>query len=440
MNQTDNPQAEQHCARGMQQFTRFRADATSHINAAIEVDPDYCLAKVVKAWMLHGASDARYCNDISALIKQCERLQPIANSLEANLLNALTLSHEGNSVRGATELHNLVKRNPHSLFLHTLTQDEIFWLGKPDWLLDVVEGAAPHWKVSDDDYGTFLSIRSFAHEEAGHYNTAERYGLAAVERDPSDVWGAHSVAHVLLMKGETQRGISWLESLSGNWDLANQMQHHMWWHLCLFLLETGEHDRVLNLLDTKIRDPESPLVKASPAATIDINNYASLLMRMSLYGVDVSQQWQTLSHICAERTTNHASAFSNVHDMMVLCATAQTQKANELLRSMTETFDHKNGAGALAQSYREVGIPVCQAIMAHYQRDYKNVLSVLGNIRHKLPMMGASHAQRDVFFHLLVHAAEQQQAVEQRNTFITDIQKLGFCDVPARAAYKNALH
>ncbi len=98
------------------------------------------------------------------------------------------------------------------------------------------------------------------------------------------------------MKGEMQRGINWLESLSSNWGMANQMQHHLWWHLCLFLLETGEHDRILSLLDTQIRNPDSPLIKASPAATIDINNYSSLLMRLELYGVEVSQQWQKLWH------------------------------------------------------------------------------------------------------------------------------------------------
>jgi len=205
----------------------------------------------------------------------------------------------------------------------------------------------------------------------------------------------------------------------------------------LFLLELGEHDRVLHLLDTQVRNPDSALVKASPTATIDIGNYASLLFRLELYGVDVSLQWQTLGGICAKRVSNHGSAFSNIHDMMVLCATGQMHKSNELLNSMKEQFAFSDDLGSHAIAYKVTGIPVCESIMAYANREYNEVLIRLGGIRHQLHLMGASLAQRDVFYHLLVFAAEQEGRDDLRQIFMHDIERLGFCNVTQRAAYKK---
>jgi len=214
------------------------------------------------------------------------------------------------------------------------------------------------------------------------------------------------------------------------------MQHHLWWHYCLFLLEQGEHDRIVELLHTKIRNPDSKLVQESPAATIDITNYASLLMRLELYGVDVSSLWQTFAEICADRTSNHGSVFSNVHDMMVLCGSGQQAKAKQLLDSMNEHFADPTTAGFIAQSYRQVGIPVCQAIAAHRAKDYAQVIRLLTGVRPDIHLMGGSYAQRDVFFHLLVDAAKREGQHDLAQQTIADIERFGFCDVPNRAAYK----
>lgn len=283
-------------------------------------------------------------------------------------------------------------------------------------------------------------MRSFANEESGYFNEAEYYGRAAVEIDATDVWGAHAVAHVLLMKGEIKKGIDWLQDLCGNWGHANQMRHHLWWHFCLFLLELAEFDQIIELLDTEIRNLDSPLVKESPAATIDINNYSSLLMRLELYGVDVSPHWLKLAEICANRVSNYGSAFSNIHDMMVLCGCGKFTLAKDLLAGLKQKFSSRDQVSSLALSYRTVGIPVCEAILAHRKRDYSRVLTVLGDVRHQLHLMGASHAQRDVFYHMLVYAADRSQRDDLRKIFISEIEHLGFCDVPNRAAYKQSCH
>ena len=424
----------------MSQMGRFRADAMDHINASIEADPSYCLPLIVKASMLHGANDARFDDAIAKLIKQSQPLLPSGRSLEAGLLEAVTLASAGQGVEAATIYEQLLNDAPDDLFLHVLVQEQTFWLGESQWMRGIVERAAPAWSETHQDYGPLLSLRAFANEEAGYFKEAEYFGRSAVEIDPTDVWGAHAVAHVLVMKGEIRDGVNWLEGLSGNWGHANQMRHHLWWHFCLFLLELGEYERILDLLDTEVRNLNSPLVKASPAATIDINNYSSLLMRLELYGVDVSSHWQKLTALCAERIANHGSAFSNIHDMMVLSASGNLEDAKALLANMVQQFSSPDQTGSVALSYKVVGIPVCEAILAHRAKDYGQVLSKLGGVRHQLQMMGASHAQRDVFYHLLVHAAEQENRDDLRQVFLHDIERLGFCEVPKRAAYKPKVH
>ena len=66
------------------------------------------------------------------------------------------------------------------------------------------------------------------------------------------------------------------------------------------------------------------------------------------------------------------------------------------------------------------------------------MISLLGDVRHQLHQMGASPAQRDVFFHLLVYAARRENRSDLERIYIGDIERLGFCDVPGRAAYKSA--
>jgi len=427
------------CATGMNQMARFQADAMSYIQASIEADENYCLPLIVKASMLRGANDARFNAEIDQLINRAHSLLPANASFESGLLNAVTVASTGKGVEAATIYDQMLNAEPNNLFLHVLAQEKIFWLGEAQWMRDITERAAASWKKSSDDYGPLLSLRAFANEEAGFYKEAEYYGRAAVEIDPSDVWGAHAVAHVLVMNGQMQEGINWLQGLSGHWENANQMRHHLWWHFCLFLIELGDYPRIIELLDTEIRNLESPLIKASPAATIDINNYGSLLMRLELYGVDVSSHWHKLGSICADRVSNHGSAFSNTHDMMVLCGCGQLDQANDLLVSMKRQFAAPEETGSLALSFKVVGIPVCEAILAHRQGDYLQVLNKLGNVRHQLQMMGASHAQRDVYFHLLVNAATCLQRDELRQIFIRDIERLGFSEVPERAAYKRKI-
>ena len=372
-----NITAAHHLKNGIHSYTRWRADAMGHFDAAIAADANSALPKLVKAWILQGARDSKFTGIITGLVDQAERSLPATQGYEHNLLAALQLSRMDKGVESATELEIILHQDPTNLLVHQLLHENLFWMGQSAWMRDVIERAIPAWDETSPDYGPFLSLRAFANEEAGYLQDAERFARVALEIDPSDIWGAHAAAHALYMKGEVSQGIELVESLSSNWGQANQMRHHMWWHLCLFLLEQGDHERILQLLTTEIRAPHAEMVLESPAASIDIQNVSSMLLRLELYGVDVGDHWQVLASICAERVNNHGNPYGNVHDMMVLVATGQDDAANELLASIQRTFESKSGAEAMA--YNIVGVPACKAIWAHRSKDYAQVLELLRN-------------------------------------------------------------
>ena len=425
------------CNAGVESYIQSRVDAMAHLDTAIEVDNSFALPKLVKAWMLHASRNTAVTNTIQLLVDDAEACIDVSNNRDRDYLLALQYARCGRGIEAATVLEALLDRYPTDLLGHRLVQYELFWNGRANWMREIIERAAPHWSDNVAGYSAFLAARAFSNEEAGCYAEAERYALQAIEIDDASIWGAHTIAHVLLMQGRIDEGATRLESLSGNWSAANQMRHHLWWHLCLFLLERGEHQLILELLTTKIRNPDSPLVKAAPDATIDLQNVASILLRLELRGVDVAEYWPVIAEVCAGRVHNHANALGNAHDMMVLAATGQMDQAELLMQSMREYAE--TGDGSLYTSYKAAGVATCAAVLAHRQGDYAGVVEALSPVRHDLPLLGGSHAQREIFYQILVDAAYRLGQTHLVVIYLRDVRRIGFDRVEERTLYRDAM-
>jgi hypothetical protein len=422
--------------KGMHSFVGWRTDTFDHLDAAITADPEFALAKLTKGWILQTARSAAFKPVIDDLVKAATPLIDSTDDRARAYCDSLGAAANGRGVEAASIMEAMLVRYPTDLLAHRLVQFEMFWNGRSAWMREIAERAAPHWRSDMTDFGCFLSVRSFSSEEAGDYDLADRFGREAIEIDPCDCWGAHAIAHVLVMQGKVDDGVAWLEGLSGNWDGANQMGHHLWWHLCLFLLERGEHDRILDLLSTRIRNPEAPLVKAVPDATIDLQNVASLLMRLELRGVDIGDRWHIMADVCAGRIHNHANSFSNAHDMMVLAGCGRFDLADKLLDSMRAFV--AAGESNLATSHSAAGIAVCEAVLAHRRGDYARVIELMAPVRHDMHLMGGSHAQRDIFYQILVDAARRAGRADLIPLYFADISRIGFDLVDQRTLYRDA--
>ena len=420
---------------GARSFVAWRADAMGYLDAAIAADPNFAMPKLLKAWILHAARTYKFSSAVRSLLADAEPLLADASSRERALAASVRTAHQGDFQGSVSILETYLADNPRDVVAHRLAQFELFWSGESKWMRDIAERAAPAWGETTPDFAHFQAVRAFSNEEAGDYQTAERTGRDAVDREPECAWGAHAVAHTLVMQGRAEEGAAFMQALSSNWSKANQIAHHNWWHLCLFLLEREEYDRILELLDTKVRNPDSPLVKAMPDATIDLANVASLLQRLELRGVDVGDRWNSIAEICASRIADHANPFASAHDAMVLAAVKRYDLVESLIQGMQRFGEGHRVVGAVT---RTIGVPVAEAVAAHRRREYDRVVDLMWPVRRDMHQIGGSHAQRDIFFQLLVDAAMRAGRKTEARLLLEDITSIGFERVAERSLYSDA--
>ena len=161
---------------------------------------------------------------------------------------------DGDPQRAVAVWDHILHDHPHDILAFRLAHFVNFWSGRPEAMLASVLSVERHWSDALPGYGSMLACRCFAHEESGYYLEAENAGREAVRRDPSDLWAAHGVAHVLEMTGRRREGIAWVEGLQSRWDGANNLKHHLWWHQALYHLEFADFSKVLSLYDAGFRD------------------------------------------------------------------------------------------------------------------------------------------------------------------------------------------
>ena len=433
---TTNAAAAEAYDKGARSFVGWKADAMAHLGAAIEADPEFLEPKLLKAWILHSARTAKFVPVVQGLLAETKAAAMGGTARQRAFAEAVSVAQTGHLQGGVSVMETYLADNPTDILAHRLSQFELFWSGESRWMRDIVERAAPAWNENTLDFAQFQAVRAFSNEEAGDYETSERCGRDAVERMPDSAWGAHAVAHTYVMQGRVDDGIAFMEPLSANWADSNQIAHHCWWHLCLFLLEKGEYDRILNLLDTQVRNPDSPLVQAMPDATIDLQNVASLLKRLELRGVDVGERWQTIAEICAGRISDHANPFSSAHDAMALAATGRYDLVEQLTASMKGQGAAQGVVGAVTQT---LGVPVVEAMAAHQRGDYGRTVDLMWPVRRDLHQIGGSHAQRDIFFQIMMDAALKAGRDTQVRILLDDIASIGFEQVSERSLYRDAL-
>jgi tetratricopeptide (TPR) repeat protein len=430
---TDSADAMQALARGIDDFNAWDRNAMTHIDAAIEFDPNFYFAYAAKGLVLFGGRNKRFANTIDDCLNCAEAGLDQVTRSEQYYIESLAALQHGATIDGVLKLESQLLDHPTDLFGHRLAQQELFWMGEAAWMCDVSRRAQPAWSSTEQDYAGYLSVLAFGLEEAGDHALAEHYGREAVERDPGNCWGAHAIAHVLEMQGKHKAGIDWLRSLCGNWENANQIIHHLWWHMCLFLLETGEHERILEILDEHIRNPQSPLVQAVPDAYIDIQNVASLLMRLELRGVDVSKRWSSIADVSAERIDNHASPFTSAHAVMTLAGAGRFEEAQALVSSMTEFGNDPEHF--IAPRMRAAALPAAKGTIAHFRHDYAGVIDALMPARRQLWQMGGSHAQRDIFIQILFFACHRLGRDDYQRVLLDELTHTGYVNIEARTLY-----
>lgn len=423
--------------RAFNSYSHFRTDAMKNIDAAIEADPQFALPHAAKGILIESLKKPELHHIAYNELEAAKNSRPPTSAREHHYIAALEAALAGQVTAAVTHYQQIVIDHPHDLFAIRLAQSELFWIGEVAWMRDISESVASHWSVGVQGYSAYLSIRSFGLEENGDYDLAEECGRMAVNLDPTDCWGAHAVAHVQIMQGRMDDGISWLTELSDNWSAANHIAHHLWWHLALFHTERGEYDSGLDIYDNRLRDLDSPLMQLMPDFYVDIQNDTALLQRLELRGVDIGDRWQPIADLAKARIGNHFSPFTSAHCALALAAAGRFDEANELIRQIRNFVADDNGA--LGSRYALAVLPASEAAVAYRKGEYQRVIDVMLPARRNLWQMGGSHAQRDLFFQLLVDSASKTNRRDTLNLLLDEIGAIGFEHLSERSSYVDAV-
>ena len=270
----------------------------------------------------------------------------------------------------------------------------LFWLGGKRRQAQVAASVASHWGTEIPGRPHFLSAYSFAMEEIGRYAEAERAARQALESQPQDLWALHALAHVLEMQGRTQEGISLLEESANFLNDYNLFRGHLWWHLAIFKYSSRAFDEVLELLDREIYPTSSSFY-------LDIQNGASLLLRLEAQGVSVgTERWERLAQGSLQTATQNTIWFTTVHQVLALLRTGRVSAVDEAL-------NYANAQGQSGSRRALLAAQISEAVVAGSQGQVQRGLDSLLSLRHEFGLLGASHAQQDLYQHMMVSAAMQ---------------------------------
>ncbi len=270
----------------------------------------------------------------------------------------------------------------------------LFWLGDKRLQAQVSAGVASHWNKEIPGHPHFLSAFSFAMEEIGHYEEAERAAREALEWQPQDLWALHAMAHLLEMQGRQAEGLSLLEASGDFLNDYNLFRGHLWWHLALFKYSAGAFDEALELLDREIYPKSSSFF-------LDIQNGASLLFRLELQGVAVgTERWERMAQGALQAATQNTVWFTTVHQVLALLRSGRVSAVNEVL-------DYANRQGHSGSSRALLAARISEAVVAASQGQAQRALDSLLVLRQEFGLLGASHVQQDLYQQIMISAALQ---------------------------------
>ncbi|XP_042638866.1 tetratricopeptide repeat protein 38 [Orycteropus afer afer] len=190
---------------------------------------------------------------------------------------------------------------------------------------------------------------------------------------------------------------------------SDMLACHNYWHWALYLIEEGDYEAALTIYD----DHVLPSMRAS-GAMLDVVDSCSMLYRLQLEGVPVGERWRDVHSVTQKHSRDHVLLFNDVHFLMASLGARDPETTQELLATLQEA-SVSPGENCQHHLARDVGLPLCQALVEAENGNADRTLELLLPVRYRLTQIGGSNAQRDVFNQLLIHAALNCTSSAHRN-------------------------
>ena len=363
----------------------------NRLEALLQEAPDFVLGQVLRGYSVMSDGLRSGLPQARAYLAQVERLAAHATERERLHISVLRAWVDGRLAERLQGLEDIVLRWPLDLLAYRQLTGMLFWTGDKRRQLAAAVHALPHWGPQVPGSRLVLGPLAFALEEAGHYTLAETHARQALEYQATDLWALHALAHVLEMQGRAREGEKTLAAVGKRLNDFNLFRGHLWWHLALFKLALGRDDEVLKLWDEQIF-PEAS------AFYLDQQNAASLLARLEIQGVAVGQRWEKVAQAAEKTLGEHLVLFTVPHQAMALARTGR-------LRVLAETLASVDAQAQAGVDQAQTAAAVSAALALYHEGAHRPFLQRMRSLRYEAQALGASHAQQDVFFQLMVDAA-----------------------------------
>ncbi|MBX2806624.1 MAG: tetratricopeptide repeat protein [Hyphomicrobiales bacterium] len=371
------------------------------LNDAIDADPELVAAHVLMGFggiMLARSETIQQASKPLEAARASTRVKGSISAGESAMLEALELAETGKMRDAVERLERHLDHHPADFLSAKIAHSLRFMLGDREGMVKLSGELASRMPEDSAGYGFLLGCHAFGLEETGSYDQAEEIGKRAVKIQPSDSWGLHAVSHVFEMNGRVEEGREWLTAARPVWSKCNNFSFHMAWHLALFHLENNDHDAVLKLYDEEIRPVQTDDFR-------DMSNAVSMLWRLEQDGVDVGDRWEAVAEIAHTRRTDTTYVFASLHYLLALIAVGDLKSADELIAAMRA---RKDGQCDQSRVTRYIGVRVAEALLRTPGQCERSEIC-LAEMAKRLPAIGGSHAQRDVFIRSLMAVALRNQ-------------------------------
>jgi hypothetical protein len=193
------------------------------------------------------------------------------------------------------------------------------------------------------------------------------------------------------MQGRPREGIAFLTDAAPEWS-SSYFATHLWWHQALYHLTLGEIERAVSLYDGPIRRDRS-------AEWLDLIDAASLLWRLSLFGVDIGLRASELTADIEPLIDDPTYIFNDWHAVMAFGMAGRHDLTERLLTSNRRRTHGTNRAVA-----EQAGLALLEGFDSFAARRFSRALDILTHTQPIASAVGGSHAQRDIITLTIVEA------------------------------------
>lgn len=302
----------------------------------------------------------------------------------------------GHDKATTTRLHEeIVDQWPRDLFSAKLGQIHYFNSGDSGGMRRIAEKII----TVHDKTAYAWGLLAFGTEECNELDAAEAAGRKAADMAVVEPWAHHAVAHVYETRGQLDQGITWMEGHAHSWQSCNSfMFTHNWWHIALFYLDKGDTDQVLAIYDTYLWGAP----QGDPNYSQDQAGALSMLIRLSLRGVDLYQRWGDVTDAILEREVMYDQPFLTAHFSYALARSEYRTAYEGFLRDLEGHASERNAT--TRHLWLAYALPLCRGMGAHADNDFYLAARLLGETRIHWQALGGSHAQRDLFEQVYIDA------------------------------------